>query len=134
SIVGAFSKSAHLQIVTILDKTQSDFAYFSYDSICHEILPIFGSHPLSSHFNRTPILLVEGDDDKRVFEQIMRTSQGKIKYSPCVVGTVSEMAKWESWLNNYLPSIYDAPRGYSVRDLDSSDQTDIEDIGCVKRA
>ncbi len=134
AIVGAFSKSADLQIVPISDKTQSDFASFSYDPICHEILPIFGSHPLSSHFNRTPILLVEGDDDKRVFEQIMRTSQGRIKYSPCVVGTVSEMAKWESWLNNYLPSIYDTPIGYSVRDLDSSDQTDIEDIGCVKRA
>src|SRR5690606_2629481 len=81
AIVGAFSESADLQIIPISDKSQSDFASFSYDPICHEILPIFGSHPLSSHFNRTPILLVEGDDDKRVFEQIMRTSHGRIKYS-----------------------------------------------------
>lgn len=134
AIVGAFSESADLQIVPISDRIQSDFSSFSYDPICHEILPIFGSHPLSSHFNRTPILLVEGDDDKRVFEQIMRTSQGRIKYSPCVVGTVSEMSKWESWLNDYLPSIYDDPKGYSVRDLDGSDQTEIEDVGCVTRA
>lgn len=134
AIVGAFSESADLQIVPVSDKTQSDFSSFCYDPICHEILPIFGSHPLSSHFNRTPVLLVEGDDDKRVFEQVMRTSQGKIKYSPCVVGTVSEMTKWEEWLNNFLPSIYDSPIGYSVRDLDNSAQADINDIGCVKRA
>ncbi|MFM1704797.1 ATP-dependent nuclease [Aeromonas salmonicida] len=133
AIVGAFSEAADLQIVPITDKTQSDYLTFKYDPICHEILPVFGSHPLSTHFNRTPVLLVEGDDDKRVFEQIMRSSQGKIKFSPCVVGTVTEMTKWEQWLNTFLPSIYDNPKGYSIRDLDDSKQAEIDDIGCVKR-
>lgn len=133
AIVGAFSEAADLQIVPITDKAQSDFLTFKYDPICHEILPVFGSHPLSTHFNRTPVLLVEGDDDKRVFEQIMRSSQGKIRFSPCVVGTVTEMTKWEKWLNTFLPSIYDDPKGYSIRDLDDSQQADIDDIGCVKR-
>jgi ABC-type phosphate/phosphonate transport system ATPase subunit len=133
AIIGAFSKNADLQIVPIIDKDQIDFPDFKYDPICHEILPIFGSHPLSSHFNRTPVLLVEGEDDKRVFEQIMRSSQGKIRFSPCVVGNVDEMTKWEQWLNNFLPSIYDDPKAYSVRDLDDSTQSDIEDIGYVIR-
>jgi ABC-type branched-subunit amino acid transport system ATPase component len=133
AIVGAFSDGADLQIVPITDKGQNDFSFFKYDPICHEILPVFGAHPLSSHFNRIPILLVEGEDDKRVFEQIMRTSQGKIRFSPSVVGTVDEMNKWEQWLNTFLPSIYDDPKAYSIRDLDSSAQTDIEDIGCVIR-
>ena len=95
AIVGAFSDGADLQIVPITDKGQKDFSFFKYDPICHEILPVFGAHPLSSHFNRIPILLVEGEDDKRVFEQIMRTSEGQIRFSPSVVGTVDEMNKWE---------------------------------------
>lgn len=133
AIVGAFGEGADLQIVPITDKDQTEFSYFNYDPICHEILPVFGAHPLSSHFNRTPVLLVEGEDDKRVFEQVMRSSQGKITFSPCVVGTVDEMTKWEQWLNTFLPSIYDDPKAYSIRDLDDSAQADIEDIGCVTR-
>lgn len=133
AIVGAFSEEADLQIVPITDKDQVEFSFFKYDPICHEILPVFGAHPLSSHFNRIPILLVEGEDDKRVFEQVTRSSQGEIKYSPCIVGTVTEMTKWEQWLNNFLPSIYDDPKAYSIRDLDDSQQADIEDIGCVTR-
>ena len=133
AIVGAFSEEADLQIVPITDKDQADFSFFKYDPICHEILPVFGAHPLSSHFNRTPILLVEGEDDKRVFEQVMRSSQGKIRFSPCIVGTVDEMTKWENWLNTFLPSIYDEPKAYSIRDLDNSVKADIDDIGFVTR-
>lgn len=133
AIVGAFKDGADLQIVPITDRSQSDFSFFKYDPICHEILPVFGVHPLSSHFNRTPILLVEGEDDKRVFEQITRSSQGKINFSPCVVGTVDEMTKWEHWLNTFLPSIYDEPKAYSIRDLDDSGQAYIDDRGFVYR-
>lgn len=133
AILGAFTKSADLQIVPISDKAQTQYNHFRYDPICHEILPVFGAHPLSSHFNRTPVLLVEGEDDKRVFEQIMRSTQGQIKFAPCVVGTVTEMTKWEEWLNNFLPSIYDNPKGYSIRDLDKTTTSEINDIGCVTR-
>jgi ABC-type branched-subunit amino acid transport system ATPase component len=133
AIVGAFSKNADLQIVPITDKDQTDFPHFKYDPICHEILPVFGAHPLSSHFNRTPVLLVEGEDDKRVFEQIMRSSQGEVRFSPCIVGTVAEMGKWENWLDIFLPSIYDDPKAYSIRDLDDSIQTEIDDLVYVTR-
>jgi ABC-type branched-subunit amino acid transport system ATPase component len=133
AIVGAFGEGADLQIVPITDKDQTDYSFFKYDPICHEILPVFGAHPLSSHFNRTPVLLVEGEDDKRVFEQIMRSSQGKIRFSPCIVGTVTKMTEWEKWLDTFLPSIYDTPIAYSIRDLDDSSQANIDDIGCVIR-
>lgn len=133
AIVGAFKEGADLQIVPVTEKDQSDFSFFKYDPICHEILPVFGAHPLSSHFNRTPILLVEGEDDKRVFEQTFRSSQGSIRFSPCVVGSVDEMNKWEQWLNTFLPSIYDEPKAFSIRDLDDSAQSDIDDVGFVCR-
>ena len=41
------------------------------------------------------------------------------------------MNAWEKWLNDFLPSIYDNPKGYSLRDLDDSAEAD---VGCVSRA
>jgi predicted ATPase len=133
AIIGAFSKSSSVQIVPITSRNQTDFATFNYSPICHEILPIFGAHPLSGQFNRSPVLLLEGEDDKRVIDQIVRSSNRGILFSPCVVGSVSEMSKWEEWLAQFLPSLYDNPRAYSLRDLDESQQTQMNDIGCVWR-
>jgi hypothetical protein len=44
------------------------------------------------------------------------------------------MSAWETWLNDFLPSIYDNPRALSLRDLDDSPQSEINDVGCVARA
>lgn len=133
AIIGAFSKSADLQVVPVSSRMQTEFKYFKYSPICHEILPIFGAHPLSAHFNRSPVLLVEGEDDKRVIDQFVRSSNGRYVFSPCVVGTVDDLNKWELWLSEFLPAIYDNPVGFSLRDLDSSQQTAINNVGCVKR-
>jgi ABC-type branched-subunit amino acid transport system ATPase component len=133
AIIGAFSKNADLRIVPVTAPNQSDFKPFSYSPICHDILPVFGAHPLSTQFNKSPVLLVEGEDDKRVFDQLVRTSGGRFVFTPCVVGTVDEMNQWERWLSEFLPSIYDDPKGYSIRDLDESSQCHIDDIGCVVR-
>lgn len=134
AIIGAFSKRDDLQIVPITTRDQTAFKHFNYSPICHEILPIFGAHPLSAQFNRSPVLLVEGEDDKRVIDQFVRSANGQFLFSPCVVGTVVEMNEWEKWLNEFLPSIYDNPKGYSLRDLDNSPQCEIDDVGCVLRA
>lgn len=134
AIISAFTKRDELQIALVTTRGQSDFKSFEYSPICHEILPIFGAHPLSSEFNRSPILLVEGSDDKRVVDQLVRSSNGGIVFTPCDVGNVEEMNKWENWLNEFLPSIYDNPKAFSLRDLDSSHQSDLEDVGCVRRA
>lgn len=134
AIIGAFSQKEELQIIPVKDKSEKHFESFKYNPICNKILPVFGAHPLSSHFNEMPILLVEGEDDKRVFDEIIRASNQEIKFSPVVVGNVNEMSRWETWLDTFLPSIYDNPKAYSIRDLDQSTQTNIENIGCVTRA
>ncbi len=118
AVIGAFSKGAQMQIALITNRDQTDFHHFGYDPICQEILPVFGVHPLSAQFNRSPALLVEGDDDKRVFDQVVRSSGGRIVLTPCVVGTVDEMHTWETWLNEFLPSIYDQPRALFSARLD----------------
>jgi len=133
AIIGAFSNQSDLSIVPISSRDQAKHISFKRSRVCDEIIPVFGAHPLSSVFNLSPVILVEGDDDKRVLEQLTRSSNGKVKLSPCVVGTVSELNTWENWLNQFLPVLYDSPVGYSLRDLDGSQQTDIEDNGVVRR-
>jgi predicted ATPase len=134
AIIGAFSKGDDVQIAPITRRDQTEFPSFLYSPVCHSILPVFGAHPLSAQFNKSPPLLVEGEDDKRVMDQIVRSAGGRVCFTPCVVGTVSEMLAWETWLNNYLPSIYDDPKGFSLRDLDDAGQSNIDDVGCVARA
>lgn len=133
AIISAFSEGSDLAIVPISHKSQTLFSAFNRSRVCNEILPIFGAHPLSSIFHRSPVVLVEGEDDKRVLEQAIRSSNGRFQFSPCVVGTVSELNVWEAWMNHFLPVLYDEPKGYSLRDLDTSSQCDIEDLGVVCR-
>ncbi|MDN4015504.1 AAA family ATPase [Zwartia panacis] len=133
AIIGAFSKSADLQIVPISKRDQSDFATFSRSGVCEEILPIFGAHPLSTAFNRSPIVLVEGDDDRRVLEQVIRSGGGRFALAPCVVGSVTELSDWEDWLNRFLPVLYDTPKAFSLRDLDDAQEADINDLDHVRR-
>lgn len=133
ALIGAFSKAADLQIVPILNRAQTNFEPFERSTVSDQLIPIFGAHPLSSQFNKSPILLLEGDDDFRVFDQIVRSSNGRFSFSPCAVGSVSELNKWETWLNKFLPVIYDTPEAFSLRDLDASEQSEIENNGIVKR-
>jgi predicted ATP-dependent endonuclease of OLD family len=133
AIIGAFSKTADLQVVPITRRDQSDFLSFTRSKISEEILPIFGVHPLSSSFNKSPIVLVEGDDDRRVLEQFVRSSKGKKPLSPCAVGAVNELSIWESWLNQFLPVLYDTPIAFSLRDLDDAEEADINDLEYICR-
>ena len=133
AIIGAFSGDADLQIVPISNRDQSNFVAFSRSKVCEEILPIFGAHPLSTAFNRSPIVLVEGDDDRRVLEQVIRSGGGRFALAPCVVGNVDELSEWEEWLNHFLPVLYDSPKAFSLRDLDDAAQTDINDLAHVCR-
>lgn len=133
AIIGAFAPSADLQIIPVSAKNQVDFVDFRRTAVSEQVLPVFGAHPLSTTFNKSPVILVEGEDDRRVLDQIVRSSGGRYSFSPCVVGTVTAMGEWEKWLNQFLPVLYDDPKAYSLRDLDDSQQTDMEDIGCVVR-
>lgn len=133
AIIGAFRQEADLQVIPISSRNQSAFAPFRRSEVVQDILPVFGVHPLSAAFNKTPVMLVEGEDDKRVIEQFVRSSGGRRSWAPCPVDTVSALNNWEQWINNVLPAIYDDARAFSLRDLDSSGQSEIEDVGIVTR-
>ena len=133
AMFSGLADSESLQVAPITGKGQQDFCPFTPDEVSKNLIPLFGVHPLANHFNKRPLLLVEGEDDRRVIEQLVRSSEGRFRYQPAVVGDKQSMEKWERWLNQVLPSIYDNPVAYSLRDLDKGRIPGIENMGCVKR-
>lgn len=57
----------------------SNLSFKPVGSVDKAILPIFGAHPLSNVFNQAPVLLVEGEDDERIWQQAVRSAQGRIR-------------------------------------------------------
>jgi len=98
-----------------MDQKELDFKAIS--AIYKKVLPVFGAHPLSNFFNEAPILLVEGEDDERIWQQVVRSSNGRIKIYPCSVDSVSNMNDFEEEAKKIIQTVYDNARGYSLRDL-----------------
>jgi predicted ATP-dependent endonuclease of OLD family len=97
------------------------------------ILPIFGAHPLSNLFNEKPILLVEGEDDERIWQQVVRTSDKQIKLYPCGVDTIDQLNHYEQIIQSILLSVYDTPKAYSLRDGDDKIGQCIDDLPPITR-
>ena len=90
AFLGAFHDYQHARIA-FMTFGQRELVFQPVSEVYRKILPVFGAHPLSNVFNEAPILLVEGEDDERIWQQAVRTAQGRIKIFPCSVGGVGEM-------------------------------------------
>jgi energy-coupling factor transporter ATP-binding protein EcfA2 len=97
------------------------------------ILPMFGAHPLSNVFNQSPPLIVEGEDDERIWQSAFRRSQGRISITPCVAGDIQSMNEYEVAADRIIKSVYDNAKAFSLRDRDD-DPYEIGDVGAVVRA
>lgn len=102
------------------------------NDIYRKILPMFGAHPLSNLFNEAPVLLVEGEDDERIWQQTVRTSVGSIKVYPCVCGNVNQIAAYEQEVKQVINSVYDEAKAYSLRDGDGSTGDMADDLPITK--
>jgi len=96
------------------------------------VMPVFGAHPLSSVYSERPILIVEGEDDERVWQQAIRSSNGHIKIWPCVSGSVDRQSRHEFAASKIIAAVYDNAKGYSLRDGDGV-SGNLTPIGPVKR-
>lgn len=96
-----------------------------------KLAPFFG-HPLSRVIADDLPLIVEGEDDERVWQQAARTSQGRLKVFPVVAGTVVHLKDLESSCDSLMNGIYDNPKAISVRDGDGKREA-IDAVGCVHR-
>ena len=79
--------------------------------------PFFG-HPLSLSLSDDVALILEGEDDERVWQQAARTSQGKIKVFPVLADSVNQQGALETFCIQLLNTLYDNPVAFSIRDGD----------------
>ena len=96
------------------------------------ILPVFGAHPLSQTFNQSTPLIIEGEDDERIWQTVVRSSQGRVRLFLCVAGTIEKMAEYEATSNDVMVSIYDDAKCFSLRDRDEGPY-EIDDLEQVTR-
>lgn len=82
-----------------------------------KISPFFG-HPLSLSLSEDAALILEGEDDERVWQQAARTSQGRIKVFPVLAGSVDQQGELETLCVDLLSTLYDDPVAFSLRDGD----------------
>ncbi|MBD2598287.1 AAA family ATPase [Nostoc spongiaeforme FACHB-130] len=131
SLLGAFENYPNISI-EFLNAGEMNLSFKKVNEIYKKILPVFGAHPLSNIFNEAPILLVEGEDDVRIWQQAIRTSQGRIRIFPCEVGSITKLNEYEVEVSKIVNSIYDNATAFSLRDRDETDG-EIIDISPVIR-
>jgi len=118
--------------VSFMRRKDRTLAFKAVSDVDKAIMPIFGAHPLSNVFNEAPVLLVEGEDDERVWQQAIRSAGGKFRVYPCAVDGVDRISEFETEVNNIIQSVYDNAIGYSLRDRDANPEL-IDDVGSVQR-
>ena len=82
-----------------------------------KVAPFFG-HPLSLSLSEDAALILEGEDDERVWQQAARTSQGRIRVFPVLAGSVDQQGELETFCVDLLATLYDSPIAFSLRDGD----------------
>jgi len=96
-----------------------------------KIAPFFG-HPLSLTLSKDVMLILEGEDDERVWQQAARSSQGRIKLFPVLSSGVKQQTQLEEFCAPLLKSLYDDPIAFSLRDGDGNHEK-LQPIGPVLR-
>ena len=96
------------------------------------LVPVFGAHPLSSSFTEEQLLLVEGEDDERIWQRAVRSAGGQLRVRPREVGGVACLNGYEISLDSLLTTLYDSAVGFSLRDGDGL-TSDLDDLPRVVR-
>lgn len=119
--------------VCFMQANQKQLNFIEIGQVLTSMLPVLGAHSLSAVLNEKPILLVEGEDEQRVWQQAIKTSEGKIKLWPCDVGGESFLSTFETMAAVIIQAVYDKAVGYSVRDGDNNPGIPLDDNGPICR-
>ena len=111
---------------------ETEISFSPVSDTHRKILPVFGAHPLSNVFNKSPVLLVEGDDDERIWQQAVRSSKGRIRAYPCSVNGIGQLPEFETRAAALIEAVYDNAIGYSIRDRDDRSGEGV-DLGPIRR-
>ncbi len=96
-----------------------------------KVAPFFG-HPLSISLSNDPLLILEGEDDERVWQQAARSSSGRIRVFPVLAQSVTQQSELELFCAKMLATVYDNPKAFSMRDGDGVTGP-LNPVGCIER-
>jgi predicted ATPase len=108
-----------LTSVIYLDKKATHQAK-GFTEVLKKMSSCLGGHALMGPLFDFPILLVEGDDDYRIWSEIPRHHNAKVSVIPC---NGDEIFEYQRTLEKIFNSIMDgmqSPRGYTILDGDKS--------------
>lgn len=94
--------------------------------------PFFG-HPLSLSLSDDAMLILEGEDDERVWQQAARSSQGRVRLFPVLANSVDHQGELETVCIELLKTLYDDPVAFSLRDGDGVVDAPLDDRPPLKR-
>lgn len=134
AILGALNDYEHIH-VAFMQKGNKDLAFEGVTDAYKKVLPVFGAHPLSNLFNQAPVLIVEGEDDERIWQKAVRSSAGRIKIYPCSTDEgISKMKEFEEDAEKIISAVYDSAKAFSLRDKDDIETTEeLNDLPHVVR-
>jgi ABC-type Mn2+/Zn2+ transport system ATPase subunit len=131
ALLGGLADYEHAA-VGLMKIGETDIGFQPIDDTYRRILPVFGAHPLSNVFNEAPVLLVEGEDDERIWQQAVRSSQGALKLYPVACGSVDIVHDYEQRVKDVIDAVYDNARALSLRDRDET-SGEMDDLPPVVR-
>ena len=77
AVLGALDEAGD-HVAFMIANASTDLLFRPISQHLKDVIPVFGAHPLTNVFNRMPILLVEGEDDVRIWQQAVRSSGGDL--------------------------------------------------------
>lgn len=129
-LISAVAASDFAKIGT--KKFDDDIVRFhSFNENLKKIGPFFG-HPLSLSLSNDIMLIIEGEDDERVWQQASRSSNARINLFPVLAHSVDVQGEMEHFCEKLLSAIYDDPCAYSIRDGDGVEER-LPPVGPVLR-
>ena len=119
AVVGELSRHSDATVCFMRAPNERSLSFRPIDGIYRELLPVFGAHPLTNVFNETRTLLLEGDDDLRVWQQAVRSSNGELSVTPVSCGGLPKMRFLRRKNGQIVSAVYDDGIAYSLRDRDA---------------
>ena len=104
--------------VIYLDNSKAEQKAIRFDKTLKEISTVLGGHALMGPLFSVPLLLVEGDDDYRIWSQVPRHNKTHLSVVPC---GGEEIKKYQKTLETIFSSIHDdsgKDLGYAILDGD----------------
>jgi hypothetical protein len=104
--------------IIYLDNSVDDQKSFRFNEAAQELATCLGGHALMGPLFALPLLLVEGDDDYKVWSHAGRYNQIRVAVIPC---EGSRMDQYVAMLDRIFKAIVEsrkAPLAFALRDLD----------------